>query len=446
MFLPILGVVFAGIVGGNGAPLDKQIKSVVHDAHVKPITMAADDVRKLTRHGDGTRDIITRLHVDGVIAFEIVTGHGDPSLRLVIYKGDGSIKTFSDTPIEGRTLGKDDVASLRESIADDVATLSHDAAPEPAVAAEPVVAAAPHSKARPAPHAAAHAVAPADEIEMDAPAADVAATPPTAAPSDTPSDAVSADEIAAMTGGTDSATGADSGSDSPVDGIATHGTDDAALRMRAAVGFGFASRGFTPGPTTMTGYSSTPVGAVHLDASVQPSARMSIGVVGETTVGMTSPLGMSVASTTVSRWEATASYAIAKSGAVELAPLVGLGRRAFSIDSSDSQRTPDVSYNYVIIGASAAAPIGTHVTVRGLAAFEPVISGADPMEMTYGSSSRWAFDLGGAVEVHPRAHVFLRAAAGYQRFSWSWASAGARGAGGAVDSYPSGSLSLGAEY
>ena len=109
-------------------------------------------------------------------------------------------------------------------------------------------------------------------------------------------------------------------------------------------------------------------------------------------------------------------------------------------------RSPDNSYDYAIIGVTGGASLGHHLALRGIVAFEPVMSGTEPTEMAFGDASRWAVDVGGAVEFRPYAHLFARAALDYQRFSWSWNAAGARGAAGAVDEYPSGTLALGAEY
>jgi hypothetical protein len=67
--------------------------------------------------------------------------------------------------------------------------------------------------------------------------------------------------------------------------------------------------------------------------------------------------------------------------------------------------------------------------------------------MSMGATSRWALDVGAALEYRPYAHLFARAAAEYQRFTWSWDMAAAgRGPGGATDSYPSATLAIGADY
>ena len=54
--------------------------------------------------------------------------------------------------------------------------------------------------------------------------------------------------------------------------------------------------------------------------------------------------------------------------------------------------------------------------------------------------------LCGASRADDELWIVNRAGFDYQRFAWSWTIAGARGAGGAVDHYPSGTLSVGASY
>ena len=104
----------------------------------------------------------------------------------------------------------------------------------------------------------------------------------------------------------------------------------------------------------------------------------------------------------MSRWEVAGGYTVTR-GTIALAPQLGLGRRAFSIDSNDPTRSPDGDYNYLILGAARRPALGTHVTLHGILAFEPVVSGAEPTEMAFGEASRWAFDVGAALEVRPLA-------------------------------------------
>src|SRR4029078_2347309 len=99
------------------------------------------------------------------------------------------------------------------------------------------------------------------------------------------------------------------------------------------------------------------------------------------------------AATTISRWEASATYAIID-GDFELGPRLGVGRRAFSIDAVDPARSPDGDYNYVIAGVAGAAHFGPHVTLRGNVLLEPVVFGTEPTEMAFGEATRWALDVG----------------------------------------------------
>jgi hypothetical protein len=449
-FLPGLAVVFAGILGGKDSGVDRQVKTIVHDLHVKPIAMAAGSLRTLTHHGGGTREIVKKLHAEGVVAFEVVTGHGEPTLRLVVYDADGGLKTYSEVSLGAHGLSPDDLDVLRTNLADDVTSLGGGAA-EPAPAPAPLPAPPPPPKAvkpmpaaqpKPAPAKPAPAAEP--EIELDAPASapahgeaaakhdDSAAKP--AAPSD--GDAVSADEIAAMTAGSSAAT---------AEGSSSSGAS--ALHLGAALGFGVSSRYFTPSPSTVAAFTSSPVGAMQLEAHVQPTAHTSLSVSTDRTLGMTTPMrDGTVAATTISRWEAAGTYAMIRSGSLEIGPRVGAGRRSFALDSMDPSRSPDGEYDYLMLGMAGAMHLGPHLTVRAAALFEPVVSGTEPTEMAFGEATRWAVDVGGAVEYRPFDHVFARVAADYQRFTWSWDQAGARGAGGAVDEYPSGTISLGADY
>jgi hypothetical protein len=451
-FLPGLAVVFAGILGGGHGGVDRQVKAVVHDLHVKPVSVPAATLRTLTHHGEGTRDLVKKLHAEGVIGFEVVTGHGAPTLRLVVYDADGGLKTYTEISLGAHGLSPDDLDVLKSNLSDDVSSLAGaEPAPEPAPAPAP----APVPDKKPAVVAKAKAVPPpVNEIEMDEP------VPPVAAPAvakeqheqheqheqdapkqvaDADSDAVSADEIAAMTSSNENAGGGE---------VSTSSSPSASsLHLGAAVGIGFASRYFTPSPSTVASYSSSPVASLQFEGHIQPTARTSLSVLAERTAGMTTPMGDgSIAATTISHWEAAATYAWIHRSSFELGPQIGIGRRTFAIDSADPARSPDGDYTYLKAGLAATAHVGARITLRAAAAFEPVVSGSEPTEMEFGEATRWGLDVGGAVEYRPFEHVFARVSAAYQRFTWSWDMAGARGAGGAVDEYPSGTLSLGADY
>ncbi len=468
--LPGLAVVFVGIAGGGHAKVDKQVASVVRELHVAKKALPESALRTLTRHKDGTKKIVQKLHSDGVVSFEVVGGH---DLRLVTYDGKGDMKTYLEFSLSGGALAADDIGTLKDSIEGDFAGLQHEApapvqvakaepeaeiemdpTPTPAPAKQmptvnkassrPVIAAKPAAAPKPA--------TPSLDGDDEVPAAlggkAVATTAPRA-PEETheakpvetanaDADAVSLDEVEAMTSG-------DGGGGGGNEDTSLHasGTADS-LHIGASAGVGIAGRLFSPGPSNVIGYSSNPVGLVQFQGHVDPTAHWQLAVAAETTLAMSTPMVTGMAPTRMSRWEATAGYKLA-AGRFEIAPQAGFGRRTFSIDSTDPSRSPDGDYNYLIAGAKASTPITDHISVQGLALFEPVVSGTEPTEMALGDASRWAIDFGLGVELH-YTHVFARVGGDWQRFQWSWDQAGSRGAGGAVDNYASGTLSVGAVY
>ncbi len=471
MFLPGLAVIFAGLLGGN-SDVDAQVKQVMRDLAVKVTPLPSAAVQKLTHHSDATRPLVRSLHADGVIACELVNKDGDTTLRVVIYEGDGKLKTFTEVPITGKRLGRADLEVLRSNLADDVASMRGDEpapAPEPEIEidrvaapkAKPVLdakpapvavtkpapapatkpAPAPATKPAPAP-ATKPAPAPAPRLAVSTPTPSTieAESEPAVAATDTASaadvaaedDAVSADEIAAMMTTT-------------AEAPAT--TTLHSLHLGVAAGLGVASRAFSPGPSTVLGYSSSPVPVLVLDAQVRPTKRLTLAIGVERTLQLSTPMrdGRS-APTTFSRWESTGTLALVHRDTYEIGARFGAGRRAFAIESGDTGRVPDSDYSYLVAGVGATVRAGQRVAFRATAALEPVLFGNEPTEMAFGEATRWALDVGASVELRASKHVFMRAAAQYQRFTWSWDMAGDRGAGGAIDEYPSGAISLGADY
>ena len=447
MFLPGLAVVFAGIAGQHDHRVDRQLRALTAELHVASATLSATELATIGHHGDGARGIVARLHADGVIAGEYVTSGGHASVRIFIYGGDGGMRSMLETPLAGSALSSDDLAGIRANLADEVGELTPaavrpaaapDSAPAPdgddspvrapaRIAATSAAPAARPSRARAEPP-------PTEPDPSTSPAPEPAATAP---PS---SDSVSVAELEALT--------ADAPADDAGHASATAPEADASnsdLHLRAAMGFGVAARSFSPGPSTVPAYSSSGVGVVRFAAGIQPTARISLSGLAERTLEMTTPVDSQMAATSFSRWELSADYALGH-GAVEVMPEAGLGHRSFSIASTSAASSPATDYSYAILGARVRAALGPRVAIHAHLAFEPVLGGSDPMEMTFGSATRWAVDAGAALELRPYKHLFARVAADYQRFSWSWDQAGARGAGGAVDSYPSGTISLGADY
>jgi hypothetical protein len=386
-------IVFLGVLGGDKATT-KQVHALAHQLHLAGKKVPAATLKTLTHHGSGAREIVQHMHVQGAIGFEAESGR---TLRVVVYDGNGTMKTFLET-------GADELDTLKDVLSSDVGELGG-ATDEPE--AEPQ---------------------PADEPAAAAPTSD---EQPAAKPEEHESsgDAVDISEIEALTTSTE-----------PAAPRVEH-----ALHLGVSAGFGIAGRTFAPGPTTVQGYSSSVVGTVAGEAHVEPSANLTLAVAGEHTLAMSTPMQGGSAPTSMARWQATGRYALV-GGRFQLAPEAGLGRRTFSIQSTDPSRSPDGDYTYAIAGITAAVAVTPTVGLRGEAAFEPVLAGNEATEMAFGPATRWGMHGGVALEVKPTAHTVARASADYQQFSWSWDMAGARGAGGATDSYLSAALTLGADY
>jgi hypothetical protein len=469
MLLPELAVVFFGIVGDDTGRVDQQVHLMLQE----DVTVTKLDVRRartLARHGEASRGIVRELHVDGAVGGELIRANGRRTLRMVVYTADGAMRSLFEVPVTGKLLTRDELAMLHENLADDVAAL-HKAAPIEPPPPEPKKATAVDeaiimddeqpkqlkrgkAKAEPKPEKiekiekiepklAVHVEPKAKPVELPKLAKLETRAEPKSVPVDdgevpggggrkaapVETAEVSLDEMMTATNG--------------VDTLVPGPSRD--LHLAGAVGLGVSARNFAPGPSTLMGYSSSVVPTIHFDGRVEPTAHVGLAVVAERTLAMSTDLADGSAPTTMSLWEATAGYT-GHVGSLAVTPMVGVGRRAFSIMSNDPARAPDNSYDYLLVGAGSELAIGKRVAVRAHLAFEPVVGGTEPTEMVLGEASRWALAVGAAVELHPVHHVFVRASADYQRFAWSWSAAGSRGAGGAVDHYPSGTLSLGAEY
>ena len=368
--------------------------------------------------------MVKKLHVDGVIGAALVTSNGEESFRLVIYDGNGNMRSLGETPLTKHKLTHDDLEVLGINLGEEITSL----APSNAVVAapRPTPAPAPPPIPAPAPSRAAIAVQPTPPKDLE---------PERAAPVQVAdANAVSLDDIEAMTGG----------GDAPVDGGAVSETaaePSSTLHLHVAAGLGITGRSFSA-PMGVTGYSSTPVSTVHFAAGVQPTERTSIEVAAERTISMSTSLDSGSASTMISRWQIDGGIKLVNTSSLQLTASIGLGHRAFTIDAVESaSRTPDSEYNYVALGARIAKSLGSRATLRGGVELEPVFSGADAMQMTLGSSTRWGFDVGAAFDYALSAHFVATAAFDYQQFSWSWSDGS-----GASDSYPTGTLALRSEF
>ncbi|MCE9573252.1 MAG: hypothetical protein K8W52_08855 [Deltaproteobacteria bacterium] len=438
MILAGLAVVFVGIGGDDAARIDRQVGALLHrDTGAEQVKVSAADRRALARHTGESRAIARRLHADGVVAGELVTKGRSVVLRVAAYDRDGGLVDLLELPLDSAQLGKNDLAMLRTQLVPDLEALveaggsGDDDAPAPAPAKPPARRGKPSAPPAAAP----------PQADDDAPAAvseDASDAPTSEDASESATDGAS-DGSATDGGDTDSASATDDASLS-----ADADEEEPTLHMRASLSVGVVGRTFTASPAVPS-YSASGVGAVGFTAEVQPTPRTALAVSTERTIGMQTTMGADAATTVVSRWSATAAYDLRR-GRVVVAPVLGLGRRSFEIESADPARSPDDHYGYVIAGLSTAAAIKPWLSLSAGAAFEPVVKGAQATAMQYGTARRLGVEAWGAIEVQPHDHVFVRVAFDYQRFSWAWPSAGALANGGAVDSYPSGTLAVGATY
>ncbi len=410
MFIAHLAVIFLGVTGDNAEAVQKQIAPVLRAAHVKRVLASEAEIVALTHHTRESRDIVKHLAADGVIAGELVTSGRQSSLRFVIYGREGIRRSFNETPLVNGKLTREDLEVFTTNLDGDVGELSG----QKPVAAAPAARGPRQRTATPAPVA-------------TAVVSDVDDAPPGLASGSarpTPAQAVVHD-------------------DEPIAGETTTLTATAPTARRdhsvvhADVGVGIASRGYAPGPSKVTGYTSSPVGQIRFAAGFEPTKHLMLDVLAERTLQMSTPLADGMAPTTISRWEVAAGYTL--HGPIDVTPVVGLGDRGFAVQSTDATRSPDSNYRYAVLGLRFAKAVGTHVTLRTNVAFEPIIGGSDPTEMAV-PSKRWGLGVGAAIDVHPVSHVYARVGFDWQRFAWSW------DAGSAVDSYPTGLVALGAEY
>ncbi|MEO8548837.1 MAG: hypothetical protein ABI678_02645 [Kofleriaceae bacterium] len=443
MFFAPAVIVFVGVAGKHHDVVERQLAPVFEKAGVTELVLPDADLAQIARHNDASREVVRNLHVDGVIGGAMIVANGQQTFRLVIYDGDGKMRSLGETPVPGTKLSSGDLEVLAINLTDEVGELAHRGrnADDRSEAIAAAIAAPP----RPAPTRTAAPAELATPSFAPTPKPAKPAIPPPPPPREpaapkqvADADAVSLDEIEALTGG----------DDAPVDGGSSTATAtvDAAATLHFHVGAGVAliGRVFTP-PAALAGYTSTPVGGAQFTAGISPTPRTSLDLMAERTLGMSTSLAMGTASTTISRWQVDGGLALVDAG-TRIVATAGIGHRAFSIDATSPDRTPDNEYSYVALGARLEQPIGTRVVVRARLDVEPVFGGTDGMAMTLGPSTRWGLDVGAALDYTLASHLVARAGFDYQRFSWAWDGAGARGAGGGSDSYPSGTLALRTEF
>src|SRR5689334_3939754 len=118
--LATLIIAFVGIGGKDAGKIDRQVHALLDlNGAVGNVELSKDDRHTLANHKDGCKGIVKRLHASGVIAGELID-EGGTSLRLVVYKADGSLLDFIEMPLDKHALAKGDIESLRETVLPDV--------------------------------------------------------------------------------------------------------------------------------------------------------------------------------------------------------------------------------------------------------------------------------------------------------------------------------------
>ena len=119
--LPLLDVVFVGIMGPDPGHVDRQILKAEPRLVAKHVT--TDQLSSIAKRDDAATRVGERLGADGVIAGEIVSEGKHRSLRLVVYRANGAMMSLSETALSGRTLGKDDIEVLQSNLDDEIGSL-----------------------------------------------------------------------------------------------------------------------------------------------------------------------------------------------------------------------------------------------------------------------------------------------------------------------------------
>ncbi len=404
-------IVFVGIVGPHHEAVEHQLEASLQKVGISELAIPDSERAALVKHTAASKKLVKGMHVGGVVAGQ-VSGSGDSrTFRVMIYDANGNLTTDLESPIAANGLTKDNIASFEATVADIAGT------PPPAPARAP----APAGKRKAAPVD--DSPLPATHVDDDAPPGLAGAAKP-AAPRVATAEAAPIEDDTAATAPSVVEHAQPSGG--------AHG-----IHLRVGLLAGVVGRNFATDPNTVRTYSSSPVGTGGFEAAIDVGARVHVAGSFEHTLVMHTPIGSDSVSTMIGRAQGYASYDVVR-GSVTLAPAVGFGTRYFSIDSASTARSPDFEYQYVMIGATVAKQLGTRWTLRGLAAFEPVVGGLTPN--TLPDPGRWGFDVGAALEVRATEHVFARAAFDYQSFASSWMM------GGATDGYPTGTAAAGASF
>jgi hypothetical protein len=402
-------IVFVGIIGNHHDAVEHQLAPSLDKVGITELAIPDGERAAIVKHTAASKKVIKSLHVGGVVAGELTGAGADRSFRVVIYDGEGNLTSDLESPIAANGLTKANIHTFEANIADIAGT----ATPAPPTR---VAAATPKRKKAAtvddAPLSSSHVDDDAPPGFAGAPKQSAHPAVATAAPADD-EDTTAAPAVVAKA-------------------PATGGGH--AIHLEVAALGGLVGRSFAPDPNTVQKYNSTPVPTGGVAGTISIGSRAHIAGSFEHSLVMHTAVGGDKVTTGIGRYEAVATYDVLH-GSVHLAPAVGFGARYFAMDTDSTARSPDIEYQYVILGASIAKPLGTRWLLSGLAAYEPVVGGVIPGM----SPSRYGLDVGAALEVKATAHVFARAAFDVQQFATEWPMAG-----GANDAFIGSTVAVGA--
>ncbi len=120
-------VVFVGVAGHHHEAVEHQLSPVLDRAGVVEMAIPAPDLAQIARHSEASREIIKKLHVEGVIGGALIKAHGQETFRVVVYDGNGNMRSLGETPLSGRRskLTSGDFEVLGINLTDEVGELSH---------------------------------------------------------------------------------------------------------------------------------------------------------------------------------------------------------------------------------------------------------------------------------------------------------------------------------
>jgi len=392
---PLVHVVFIGVLGRQHQAVEHQLQPSLKKLGITERAVPESELVAILKETPTSTKLVKKLHVGGVVAGQLEGSGKSLAFRIVVYDGDGNLVSDLESPMSGRALAKGDIAMFESNLGDIAG------APKPASSS-----------------VAAGSSLPSSGGDDDAPPGlGDSAKPTTTATASSPDDAPAAAPEAVQTT------------------AAAH--TDRAIHVQAALVLGIVGRNMATVANTVEGDSSSPVATGGVEGAITIGAHARVTALFEHTLVMHTEVAADNASTDIGHGELVASYDLLD-GNVKLGPALGIGETYFEIDSMSTARPPDVNYIYVLLGGAVTMDLAPRWTLRGLAAFEPVVGGLPPGMAPY--PSRWGFGVGAALEYQATPHVFARAALDYQAFSSSWTM------GSTMDGYPTGTAAVGAAF